>query len=103
MYLILYESERYPDYELYEFSSALNKTYVNVTKELYERYRRAYTEYNEVQAELAKLERFPIEPSRSRSDMLKELLPSINEMFNAEYEAYAERNTPETLEQEKNK
>ena len=99
MQLTISGSERYPDYELYEIND-WSTVYVDIPEELYERYRRAYAKYNEVQAELAKLERFPIEPSRSRSDVLKELLPSVNEMFNAEYEAYAERNTPETLEQE---
>ena len=99
MQLTISGSERYPDYELYEIND-WSTVYVDIPEELYERYRRAYAEYNEVQLELAKLERFPIEPSRSRSDVLKELLPSVNEMFNAEYEAYAERNTPETLEQE---
>ena len=84
--------ERYPDYCLDEPSEMFDDANVNVPATLYARYRRALAEYNAVQEEIANLKVIDTETKQTRSDMLKELLPEINAMFNAEYEAMEKRN-----------
>ena len=84
------EDERYPDYSLYEPTDYW-KANVEVPEELYERYKKALAEYDAVQKEIDCLQELDTEPKQTRSDMLKELLPEINAMFNAEYEAMEKR------------
>ena len=91
MKLHRYEIERYPDYALDEPSEIFSEANVDAPGGLYARYRRALAEYNAVQFEIANLPELDIEPKQTRSDMLKELLPKLNDMFNAEYEAMEKR------------
>ena len=90
MRMTLEATERYPDYEL-DAIYPWDTSYVEVPEELFERYKKVLVEYEDVQKELAKLEQFPIEPAQTRSDVLKELTPLINDMFNVEYEAMEKR------------
>mgnify|MGYP006265797101 FL=1 len=90
MRMTLEATERYPDYEL-DAIYPWDTSYVEVPEELFERYKKVLAEYEDVQKELAKLEQFPTEPTRTRSDVLKELTPLINDMFNVEYEAMEKR------------
>ena len=92
MKLHRYPAERYPDYGLYKPSDIFGDANVDAPEGLYARYRRALAEYNAVQEEIANLKVIDTETKQTRSDMLKELLPEINAMFNAEYEAMEKRN-----------
>ena len=91
MKLHRYPAERYPDYELCEPGELWDEANVDAPAGLYARYKRALAEYNAVQEEIANLKVIDTEPKQTRSDMLKELLPEINAMFNAEYEAMEKR------------
>ena len=91
MKLHRWKDERWPDYGLYEPSDIFGEANVNAPEELYERYKKALAEYNAVQREIDGLQELDTEPKQTRSDMLKELLPEINAMFNAEYEAMEKR------------
>lgn len=57
MKMHLYKDERYPDYTLVE-PDKLDEANVDVPEELYERYKRVFDEYNAVQLELTRLEKF---------------------------------------------
>ena len=92
MKLHRYKDERYPDYCLEETSELWGDANVDAPEGLYARYRRALAEYNAVQEEIANLKVIDTETKQTRSDMLKELIPEINAMFNAEYEAMENRN-----------
>ena len=91
MKLHRWKDERWPDYGLYEPSDIFGEANVNAPEGLYARYKKALAEYDAVQREIADLPKLAIEPKQTRSDMLKELLPEINAMFNAEYEAMEKR------------
>ena len=91
MKLHRWKDERWPDYGLYEPSDIFGEANVNAPATLYARYKRALAEYNAVQREIADLKGIDTEPEQTRSDMLKELIPEINAMFNAEYEAMEKR------------
>ena len=92
MKLHRWKDERYPDYGLDEPSDIFGEANVDAPAGLYARYKRALAEYNAVQEEIANLKVIDTETKQTRSDMLKELLPEINAMFNAEYEAMEKRN-----------
>ena len=91
MKLHRWKDERYPDYSLDEPSDIFGDANVDAPEGLYARYKRALAEYNAVQREIADLKGIDTEPEQTRSDMLKELIPEINAMFNAEYEAMEKR------------
>ena len=91
MKLHRWKDERYPDYGLDEPSDIFGEANVDAPAGLYARYKRALAEYNAVQEEIANLKVIDTETKQTRSDMLKELLPEINAMFNAEYEAMEKR------------
>ena len=91
MKLHRWKDERYPDYKLCEPGKLWDEANVDAPEGLYARYRRALAEYNAVQEEIANLKVIDTETKQTRSDMLKELLPEINAMFNAEYEAMEKR------------
>ena len=50
------EADRFPDYELYEPTELFDKANVEVPEGLYARYKRALSEYNHVQFEIANLQ-----------------------------------------------
>ena len=91
MKLHRWENERYPDYALDEPTKLWGDANVEVSEELYARYKKALAEYNAVQFEISNLPGVEDEPKQTRSDVLKELLPKLNDMFNAEYEAMEKR------------
>ena len=91
MKLHRWKDERYPDYVLDEPTDLWGDANVDAPEGLYARYRRALAEYNAVQFEISNLPGVEDEPKQTRSDVLKELLPKLNDMFNAEYEAMEKR------------